>query len=616
MAGNISRGNDLGIGQGKGLKIITLAGLVFLLLPLLVLIVYSFNESRTVTVWTGFSLKWYRSVFQDPAIWLAVKNSLVIAVVSTFFTTVLGTMGALLLSKYTFRGKDLFQNMLYVPVLLPEIIFGVMLLAMFLMIGFPLGLISIICAHITFSFPFATMIIYAKVVNMPASIEEASLDLGASRWQTYLKVVLPFISPGIISGAMFAFTMSIDDFVVTFFTAGVGSSTLPLKIYSLIKFGVTPSINAISTLLIVFTVIVLFISNRIQESKRLGKKFKITILSFFILLIIFLIASPFFNSDEKKLNIYNYSGYLSDKLINDFEKESGIKVTLDYYNDNEELLSRLKMGVSGYDLIFPTGYMVKIMKESGLLSPIDYKMVPNYQYVTPIFRTLPYDTTGLYYIPYAYGFTGMVYNSEMIKDTVNSWKAMWDPKYQGKILMIDEMRETFYVAFTLLGKPFSPDTAVLNQARDLLIRQRPLLKKYESNAIEERMISGDAWIAHAWNGLTARLVKADPKFKSVMPSEGVVFWVDNICIPAGAPHKENALLFINFLLKPENTAKNIQTIMYAMPNEQARALLDSSLKNNKVIFPDLNDSTEMEVLEDYGNFNQMLDKAWTEVKTK
>jgi spermidine/putrescine transport system permease protein len=613
MAGNLARGNDLKIGQSITLKIITIAGILFLLFPLIILIVFSFNESRTVSLWTGFSLKWYRSAFQDSSLWLAVRNSLMIAIVSTLVTTILGTMGAILLGKYRFRGKELFQNILYVPVILPEIILGVSLLALFMLIRFPLGLLSVICAHIAFSFPFVTMIILAKVINLPPSLEEASLDLGATRWQTFVKVILPNISPGVISGALFAFTMSIDDFVVTFFTAGVGASTLPLKIYSLIKFGLTPSINAISTILILLTVLALVLANFLQKSQKISKKVKLAIGSFFILVLGFVIVAPFFTKTQKKLNIYNYSDYLSEELISEFEKETGIDVSLDYYNDNEELLSKLKMGVTGYDMIFPSGYMVKIMIKEGLLAPINPDSIPNRSYISPDFLKMSYDTTGLYYIPYTYGFAGITYNSELIKDSLDSWQALWDPRYKGKITMIDEMHETFYVAYRLLGYDFEKDTSRLNEARDLLIRQKPLLKKYESNNIEALMLSGDVWIAHAWNGQLFRLNATDPKFKTAIPKEGALFWLDNICIPASSPNKENAEKFINFLLRPENTARNIKAVNYAMPNDSAQNLLEPSIRNNRIIFPEI-DFTKLEVLDDMGSFNRKLDRAWTEVK--
>lgn len=614
MAGNIARGNDLGIGQSKLLKAITIAGIIFLLLPLIVLIIFSFNESKIVAKWTGFSLKWYKVVLEDGSLWTALKNSLIIAIVSTFFSTILGTMGALLLAKYKFKGKALFQNVLYIPIILPEIIFGISLLALFLLINFPLGLFSIICAHITFSFSFVTIIIYGKVINLPPSLEEASLDLGANRIQTFKNVIFPNILPGIIAGAIFAFTMSLDNFVVSFFTAGIGSSTLPLKIYSLIKFGINPSINAISTILIVFTVLALYFSNFLQKNQRISKKLKTGLLLFVITLIGLLIIIPLFKFNKQQLHIYNFSYYLDEEIVKDFEKETGIDVTIDYYNDNEEMLSRLNMGVSGYDVIFPSAYMVKTMIGRGLLAQINYDNIPNYRYTSSSFRKMPYDTTGKYYIPYTYGFTGIVYNSNYVKDSIDSWTDLWDPKYSGKITMVDEMRETFYIAYKLLGCKFGPDTTVLYKARDLLIKQKPLLKKYDSNTTDLLMTTEQIWIAQTWNGIIARLNDIDPKFKLGMPSEGVLFWSDNICIPASSLNKENAEKFINYLYSPENAARNMKTIKYAMPHNAGRQLLDSSIRNNKIIFPEIKDTANLNMIEDLGWFLEYLDRAWTEVK--
>ena len=616
MAGNLSRKNDLNIGQGTGLKIVAFTGILLLLLPLILLIVFSFNDARTLTRWEGFSLKWYKAVFSDYSLWLSVKNSLVIAIISTFITTILGTMTAILLGKYRFKGRELFQNLLYVPVILPEIIFGVAILALFMLIKFPLGIISVICAHITFSFPFATLIILGKVLNMPGSLEEASLDLGANKWQTFIHVILPNIAPGVISGALFAFTLSIDDFIVTFFTAGVGSSTLPLKIYSLIKFGVTPSINAISTILIVFTLLVLVLTNQLQKSHRIGKEIKLALYGTFLLILAGLIVFPLFSSQNNKLNIYNFSDYLSPEVVKDFEKQTGIEVSQDYYTNNEEMLSKLQMGVSGYDLIVPTGYMVKIMQSKGLLAPINGNNIGNLKYINPKFRFLPFDPTGNYSIPYAYGFTSIVYNSELIKDTVDSWKALWNNKYKDNILMTDNMLEVFWVANRILGQPFDTDPAKLKNALDLLLLQKPLLKKYESNTTRELMLNGDVSIAMTWNGLIARLNTAESKFKLAMPKEGIPFFVDNLCIPASAPHKENAEKFINFLLDPVNSARNIEMIQYPMPNEQARSLLDPSLRNNQIMFPNLSEISSLELIEDKGDFNKQVDKAWTDLMAR
>ncbi|HPR17599.1 MAG TPA: extracellular solute-binding protein [Candidatus Cloacimonadota bacterium] len=616
MAGNISKSNDLNLGKGIFLKIISILGILFLIAPLIILVVFSFNSARTMTQWEGFSLRWYKAALQDETIWLALKNSLIIGVISTIITTILGTAAALAIGKYAFKGKKAFENMLYIPVILPEIIFGIALLALYAMIRFPLGFASIIVAHVTFTFSFVTLIVLAKVNNFDRNLEEASLDLGAGRWQTFRRVILPNIAPGIISGAVYAFTMSLDDFVVTFFTAGVGSSTLPLKIYSLIKTGVTPTINAISTILILFTIIALLSAYTIQKNKDHLKKGTKTVLSVFggIVAVCILFIMFYSPGHKNELNICNYADYLDDGLIDDFEKEYGIKINLDYMNDTEELLTRMMMGVSGYDLIVPTGNVIKILIANDLLSPIDY--FTNYDTIDSTFTHLEYDPTGKYYVPYAYGFTAIAYNSKFVKDPVNSWSIMWDQEYKGRMLMLDFSSEAFFSAYKKLGLTFDTNPQSLQQAYNALAEQKPLLKKYESNLTWEYLISEEVYLAQTWNGSITRLNSLYPQFKMILPQEGVAYFVDNLCIPKSSANKENALLFLNFLYSPKNAARNMEKIMYTMPVPAAWDYLDDFLKTSKIFCPDPQDLPPVFILPDFGDFKQDIDKAWTKLKSQ
>ena len=614
MAGNISRSNDLGIGNGFMLKLVTYAGVFFLISPLIILIIFSFNSGHTVSVWEGFSTHWYSVVLQDADLWYSIRNSFLIAILSTVAATILGTMAALALGKYAFRGRDLMYNILYIPTILPEIIFGVSLLALFLLIKLPLGYISIICAHITFSMSFVTLIVLTKLYNFDRRLEEASLDLGASRFQTFRYVVLPNLAPAIVSGALFAFTLSIDDFIVTFFTAGATSVTLPLKIYSLIKFGVTPALNAVSTILIVFTITALALANGLQKSGSIKKVYKWVLAGLAAVVILFFTVLYLVKPEKKHLYLYNYAGYLSADLIEAFEKEYNVDVSVNYYNDNEELLSRLQMGVEGYDLIFPTSSMVEILKGQGLIEPIDTTKLTNLKNIDPRFRRLNYDPTGSYYIPYAYGYLGLVYNADFIKDTITSWKDLWNEKYRSNILMVDDMVDVLFTGYKYFGYDMDTDPKKLEQVTDILIKQKPLLLKYENNMTLEYMVAGDVWIAQTWNGYIARILQAGPQFRTVLPKEGVFFFIDNICIPKHAPNKEVAELFINYLMDPRNTARNIEAIAYAMPNPAAKAFLPDSVRNNEAIFPSDSLLQHMNLYQDLGAFNLKLEEAWTKIK--
>jgi spermidine/putrescine transport system permease protein len=237
----------------------------FLYLPIVTLMVFSFNNSRAGVVWKGFTLNWYRKLFQDTSIMLALENSLFIAVMTTVIATVIGTMAALAMYKYQFRGKLVWDSLIYMPVIIPEIVMGVSLLAFFAFLKITLGIATITIAHIAFCVSYVIIVVRARLHGFDRSLEEASMDLGANRFQTFFHVTLPLIAPGVISGALLCFTLSLDDFVITFFTQGPGSTTLSVKIYSMVKFGITPVINAVSTLLLILTAIAVILLTKFEQ---------------------------------------------------------------------------------------------------------------------------------------------------------------------------------------------------------------------------------------------------------------------------------------------------------------------------------------------------------------
>ncbi len=227
---------------------------LFLFLPIIVIVVFSFNTSRMNITFQGFTTKWYISMFSNTTLMEALINTLFIAVVSTFVSGVIGTLAAVGMNKFNFRGKRIIEALLYVPVVIPEIVLGIALLSVFSILNMELGLFTIILSHITFSVPFVIITVRARISGLDRSIEEAAMDLGANKFKTFIKITLPMIAPGVLSGIMLAFTLSLDDVVISFFTAGPGSNTLPLKIFSMIKTGVTPEVNVLSTLIILVTI--------------------------------------------------------------------------------------------------------------------------------------------------------------------------------------------------------------------------------------------------------------------------------------------------------------------------------------------------------------------------
>ncbi len=240
-------------------------GYLFLYAPILILVIFSFNSSRFVTAWEGFSLRWYGELFRNEAMAAALRNSLIVAVASTLISTVFGTMVSLAMERHQFFGKLAFDALLYLPIIIPDIAMAVMLLLFFVMAQFKLSLITIIISHVAFNISFVAIVVRARLVGFDRSLEEAAQDLGANELQTFWHVTLPLLMPGILAGALLAFTLSLDDFVITFFTAGVGSTTLPLRIYSMVKLGITPEINAISTLLLLVSMSLVLLSMFLQR---------------------------------------------------------------------------------------------------------------------------------------------------------------------------------------------------------------------------------------------------------------------------------------------------------------------------------------------------------------
>jgi spermidine/putrescine transport system permease protein len=247
------------------LRLYAVLAFAYIYFPIAILVIFSFNSQKVNVTWEGFSLHWYQVLLQDRDVLLALQNTLIVALVSTLVSTIIGTLAALALQRYRFPGYTPIEASLYIPVIIPEVVMGIALLVFFTQVGIRLGLPTIILAHIAFSIPFVALVVRARLHGFDKSIEEASMDLGANELTTFLRVTLPTIMPGVLAGAMLAFTLSLDDYVITYFTAGPGSTTLPLRIFSMVRFAVTPEVNALSTLWVVTVFVVLLISQLLQR---------------------------------------------------------------------------------------------------------------------------------------------------------------------------------------------------------------------------------------------------------------------------------------------------------------------------------------------------------------
>ena len=328
--------------------------------------------------------------------------------------------------------------------------------------------------------------------------------------------------------------------------------------------------------------------------------------------------APYPGPGEKKLNVYIWSEYLPKEVIDEFTRRTGIVVKYDLYDSNEAVLAKLESGVADYDLVVPSDYMVRILIHLKLLRPLDRTRISKWSNLDPRFLDKTYDPKNAYSMPYVWGTTGYGYDREKAGRTEDSWAPLFDPRNKGQILMLDDMRECFAVALKYLGHSLnSTDPAVLTQAADLLKKQKPLVKTYNSGDYENILAAGDVAYAHGYNGQLAKVVAENPKrFGFVLPKEGATLWIDSVCIPAGARNVESIYAFLDYILDPEVDAKIVNGIRYASANAAAREFIQPEILADPAVYPSDDALARCELIEDIGDATTQLDEYWTEIKAQ
>lgn len=321
-------------------------------------------------------------------------------------------------------------------------------------------------------------------------------------------------------------------------------------------------------------------------------------------------------SEQKRLHVFTWANYVGDEIRTGFESEFGVRVVVDVFASNEDLLAKLKSGASGYDVIMPSDYMVAIMVKENLLSPLDLSKIPNFNNISDQFLKRDFDPENRYSIPYTWGTAGIGYDSSVVNPPPDSLSALWDKRYSGMFSMLDDQRESIGAALKLLGYSVNnTDLSALAEAKAKLIKQKPLVKQYKNEA-DEILGSGDVVMAHCWSGDAFRAAARRPSIKYVIPKEGATQFIDTVCIPASAPNKAAAAQFINYLLRPKINAKVTEFTKYGTCVPAAREHLPDALRNHPGIYPPEEVLNKLEALRDLGEFTRNYDRAWTEVKAK
>ena len=625
--------------------------MIFLYAPILIMMGLSFNASKSRSQWGGFTLRWYLEMFQDAAIMEALYNTLLIAFVSALAASVIGTAAALGINSMKRLPKTLVMGVNNIPMLNSDIVTGISLMLAFIAFGISLGFQTILLAHISFNVPYVILSVMPKLKQTDKSTYEAAMDLGAGPVQAFFKVVFPDILPGVLSGFLLAFTMSLDDFIITHFTRGAGINTLSTLIYSEVRRGIKPSMYALSSIIFATVLALLLITNFSPErpGKRSPKgegrarsqgaakepknpeafrKGLLAAAAFAIVAAVsFTTYRHFTSSGANQLYVYNWGEYIDESVIEEFEEETGIEVVYDLFETNEEMYPVIEAGAVRYDVVCPSDYMIQKMSENGLLAEINFDNIPNLEQIDPIYleRSKSFDPENKYSVPYTWGTVGILYNTERIKElgvpAPTKWSDLWDERYRGEILMQDSVRDAFMVALKMLGYSMnSTDPEELAQARDLLIRQKPLVQAYVVDQVRDKMIGGEAAVGVIYSGemlyIQEESAGADFTLEYVVPEEGTNIWIDSWVIPANARNKENAEKWINFLCRPDIAKKNFDYITYSTPNKGAYEMLEDELKNNQALFPDVNQMANSEVFQYLGDeADSLYNEMWKEVKS-
>ena len=632
----------------KTLQNIYLSLIIFLLYaPIVTLVVLSFNNSKTRAKWGGFTGKWYISLFQNEQIMSALYTTLVIALLSALIATLIGTAAAIGIQGMKRKSRTIAMGITNIPMLNADIVTGISLMLLFIAVGsglkylginFSLGFATVLIAHITFNIPYVILSVMPKLKQTKRSTYEAALDLGASPIYAFFKVVFPDILPGVFSGFLLAFTMSLDDFVITHFTKGPGVDTLSTKIYSEVRKGIKPEMYALSTLLFVSVLILLILINvspnkKGSTDKTLNVKKSQKAVHFVLrkavpaIMAVVVIAGGIFYSSKEDLSgtnqviVYNWGEYLDPEVITLFEKETGINVVYEEFETNEIMYPKVQSGAIAYDVVCPSDYMIQRMIENDLLAELNFDNIPNVKNIGQEYfkQSRQFDSENKYSVPYCWGTVGILYNKTMVDEPIDSWSVLWDEKYKDNILMQDSVRDAFAVALKYKGHSLnSTDLDELEEAKELLIEQKPLVQAYVIDQVRDKMIGNEAAIGVIYSGEAIYTQLENPNLEYVIPKEGSNVWIDSWVIPKNAKHKENAEAFINFLCRPDIAKMNFDYITYSTPNTAARELIeDPAIRNSKIAFPDASELERCETFQFLGDKNDAIyNKLWREIKSQ
>lgn len=604
---------------------------VFFYLPILVTVIFSFNSSKSLTNFTGFSMRWYQELLSNSEIMSAVYVSVTVALLSTAISTILGTLTALGLSKSRKFLKEYLLNINNIPILNPEIVSAISLMLLFSSMGLPKGYWTMLLAHISFCTPFVITSVYPKVRSLDPNLANAAMDLGATPFQALVKVIIPIIRPGIFAGALLAFTMSFDDFVISYFVSGNGVKNISIIVYNMTK-RINPTINALSTIVIAVIVAVLVCVNVIPmiRKKRVRKETNYTnhrkrryiAAGIACVLIICMVAgiSQASKGGRKVLHVYNAGEYINPDLITQFENEYGCTIMYETFESNEMMYTKLSSGES-YDVIIPSDYMIERLIKEDYLQPIQWELISNKENLMVEVQNKSYDPGNVYSAPYFWGTVGILYNKNVVsqEDLAAGWDVLMNEKYKGNIYMYDSERDSFMVALKALGYSMNThDEDEINAAYDWLITQRDTMDPvYAGDDVIDNMITGNKAMAIVYSGDAAYIMTENEDMGYYTPQEGTNIWYDAMVITKDCQETELAHEFIDFMLRDDVALANTEHVGYSSCVASAfEEMQVTTYEGVNAYVPDTENKNNEIFAYQEADIKKIFAELWTKVKAK
>lgn len=557
--------------------------LVFFYAPILFMIIFSFNSSKSLTHFTGFSLCWYEAMLKNHGMMESLYVTIIIALLATIISTIIGTITAIGLSKSKKVLRAFVSQVNDFPIMNPEIVTAIGLMLLFITFQIEKGFVTLLLAHIAFCIPYVILSIMPKIKSLDPNLADAAMDLGATPWQALVKVIVPQIMPGIVSGALIAFTMSFDDFVISYFVTGQGVKNLSIMVYTMSK-RINPSVNAISTLVVLLITITLTIVNvlpmirkKTSPSKQ-NKPWKWAVAG---VVVVGLVASLFgLNKSAgsqpyagQTLHVYNWGEYTGENIISGFEELTGAKVIMDNFDSNEQMYIKVANG-DAYDVLVPSDYMIQRMMQEKMLQKLEPETHKEcLGELADAIKGLPYDPKNEYSIPYFWGTVGIVYDKTKVSEEdleKDGWDIFLDQKFKGDIYLYDSERDSFMMALKALG--YSMNTTSqdeLNAAYNWLIQcVQTMDPEIVTDEIIDNMAQARKALGLIYSGDAAYVMSENENMGFYMPKSGTNLWSDAMVIPKNAKNPKLANEFIRYITSYDAAMDNSSYVGYTSPNKE------------------------------------------------